>query len=434
MKIPLLWAGLVLLPLTANAGTDIQEKYFNNGWTETKTDFGNGIRADIDGAPTPTEAGPIDVQHNPAIHMFLSLKAYAQYSSQFEGGELAKFIGAAAGDKPASDNHDTVVAGAFEEDKAYKNPFNEVAPELRHFWNWGGGAYAGMAGYDSSVNRSQKFFTGGFGLDGAYDKNWSENSGKLRGTKGQGAEALYRAGDKAKAYWYLGHAAHLVQDLTVPAHALLWPHVLPGTEAYEHYIRDYFGRWSGVPNEPVERFESLYDLFLETAKITTRFDTGSGSGSKGMDGSVDRGSRRAGGFTEEELNAEGDVLVPLAVRRVAALFLYFYKRVDQAPPRVTLADPIAAPGGLIFLQASAEDEVSGVDRTGYRFHYRELTVKGWSAWTPTAPETSGPAAEFQAAAGARYEFKAEARDAAGNAAESPVRSFRAPDLLLAAAQ
>ncbi len=421
------------------AQLSIQEKYFGNDWMEigkdfSKNEFNNGTSADINGAPTQTEDDPIDVQHNPAIHMYLTLKAYAQYSSQFEGGELAKYIGAAAGDKPASDDHDTVVAGAFEEDKAYKNPFNEVAPELRHFWNWDGGAHAGMAGYDSGVNRSQKFFTGGFGLDGAYDKNWSENSGKLRGAKGLGSEALYRAGDKGKAYWYLGHVAHLVEDITVPAHALLWPHVLPGTEAYEHYIKDYFGRWNGIPNEPVERFDSVYELFLETAKITTRFDTGSGPGSRGMDGSMDRGSRRAGGFTQAELDAEGDVLVPLAVRRVAALFLYFYKRVDQAPPRVTLAEPEAAPGGKVFLSACAEDEISGVDRTGYRFLYRELAGQGWTPWRPISPETSGPAAEFRAEGGKLYGFKAEARDAAGNAAESPTRTFRAPDLLLAAAQ
>ena len=149
---------------------------------------------------------------------------------------------------------------------------------------------------------------------------------------------------------------------------------------------------------------------------------------------MDRGSRRAGGFTQAVLAAEGDVLVPLAVRRVAALFLYFYKRVDQAPPRVTLAEPEAAPGGKVFLSACAEDEISGVDRTGYRFLYRELAGQGWTPWRPISPETSGPAAEFRAEGGKLYGFKAEARDAAGNAAESPTRTFRAPDLLLAAAQ
>lgn len=419
----LLGAALFMLPAAGRAESSIQEKYFNNGWTGTKYEF---VSEEISGNGVPTNEDPIEIQHNPAIHMYLTLKAYAQYASHYEGGELSRFIGAAAGDKPASDKHDTVVAGAFEEDKAFKNPFNEVAPELRHFWHWGGGPNAGMAGYDSSVNRAQKFFSGGFGLDAAYDTSWSENSGKFRGIQGRGAEALHRAGDKATAYWYLGHVAHLVEDMTVPAHALLWPHVLPGTEAYEHYIKDYFGRWNGVPTEPVERFDSLYGLFLETAKITTRFDTGSGPGSRGMDGSADRGARRAGGFTAQELDEEGDVLVPLSVRRVAALFLYFYRRIDKFPPEVTMAQPADSVDGFVRLAAAASDEVSGVDRTGYRFLFRKLAEARWTDWGPAGEGTSGPSINFKAEPGTFYAFKAEARDAAGNAAESQIRYHWTP--------
>lgn len=395
-------------------------------WAPSDLKVGDMDLPAVAAAPIPTEGDPIDVQHNPVAHMYITLKAYSYYASRYEGGELGRYIGGIKDGKPASDAHDTVTAGAFEEDKSYQNPFNELIPVLRHFWNPGGGMFMGIGGNDSGVNRAHKYFSGGYGIDGKYDRTWDGNDGKFRGTKGLGAEALYRAGDKGKAYWYLGHAAHMLEDITVPAHVHLWPHVLPGSDAYEHYMKENFMRWTDLPAGPVEQFPSLYDLFLETARVTAGYDTGAGPGAKGRDGLRDNGARRAGGFTPAELDQEGDALMPLAFKRVAALYLHFFKRVDKTPPEVALAAPAEPLPGIVTLRASAEDKISGVDRQGYRFWARSFLDGRWTPWEAVTGLT-GASASVAVASGRFYAFKATALDAAANEGRSAVRTHRTAD-------
>lgn len=382
------------------------------------------------GAPVAAPAhaeDPVEDQHNPVVHMAIARLAYRLYASQYEGGELARYIGDYSSDTPPP-GHDTVVAGAFEEDKPRQSPFNDAAPVMRHFWDLRLGDARGLAGFDSSVNRAQKFWTGGFGLDGGYDELWSTNDGAHRGTMGRGAVELHARGEKGKAYWYLGHIAHLVQDLTVPAHAHLWPHPAK-MDAYEHYIKARYRERTGVPSGAVESFGTPYELFRRTGEVTLRYDAGVGAGPlKGKDGTADAGRRRAGGFSEGELGEEADVLYALSVKRVAALFLLFYRAVDKRGPVVDLE--VAPDGGL---SATAEDSVSGVARTGYRFDFCRLDGSAAPEWRPVSEAASGPAARFAPPAPGLYAFRATAVDAAGNVGVSPVRTRRlaAPALLAA---
>ncbi len=361
------------------------------------------------------EEGPHD-EHNPVVHMVIAQAAFRLYSSRYESSELSRYIGEHDGKGPTSKNHDTVVAGAFEEDKSYKNPFNEVAPVMRHFWDCRSGDKDGLAGFDSGYNRSWKYWTGGYGLDGKYDEQWSKNAGKLKGAQGVGALAAHKAGDKGKAYWYLGHVVHLLEDITVPAHVLLWPHPFKG-DAYEHYIKEKHDRWPSVPSKPIESFAGMKELFYATCEISNRYDAGTGEGStRGKDGEGDMGWRREGGFTEEELIEEGDVLVPLAIRRVAARYLLFYKSLDKEAPRATL-EAAPAPGGLL-LKASAKDALSGVDREGYVYEAR----RPGGAWS----EIPGALEETFFAAEGAWELRVSAVDAAGNRARSKTVRATAP--------
>lgn len=363
---------------------------------------------------------PVEDQHNPVVHMAIARLAYRLYVSQYDGGELGRYIGDYSSDQPPA-GHDTVVAGAFEEDKPRKSPFGDAAPVMRHFWDLRLGDTRGLAGFDSSVNRAQKYWTGGFGLDGGYDEHWSTNDGALRGTMGQGAVELHARGEKGKAYWYLGHIAHLVQDLTVPAHAHLWPHPAK-MDAYEHYIKARYRERTGVPAGAVESFATPYELFRRTGEITLRYDAGVGSGPlKGKDGTVDAGRRRAGGFSDSELAEEADVLYALSVKRVAALFLLFYKAVDKAAPTVDLN---VRPDGQ--LSAAAVDAESGVDRRGYRFEWRAPEGE-WRTFGDGSPR-----ARFEAPAPGVYSLRVWAVDAAGNSSVSPVRSQRFPGPVLLA--
>ena len=57
------------------------------------------------------------------------------------------------------------------------------------------------------------------------------------------AEERWRAGDKAKAYWYVGILLHFVEDLGVPAHALrVWHENTPTT--WDHFELMAFQKWA----------------------------------------------------------------------------------------------------------------------------------------------------------------------------------------------
>ncbi|TPW21747.1 MAG: hypothetical protein FD126_367 [Elusimicrobia bacterium] len=360
------------------------------------------------------EQDPVEDEHNPVAHMAITRLAYKLYASHYQGGELERYIGDLSGDHPPA-GHDTVVAGAYEEDKPRQSPFNDAAPIMRHFWDLRLGDARGLAGFDSSVNRAQKYWTGGFGLDRDYDAQWSTSDGRHRGTMGLGAVDLHHAGRKGTAYWYLGHIAHLLEDLTVPAHAHLWPHPAK-LDAYEHHVKAVFRDRTELPSGAVESFQTLYGLFRNTGEVSQRYDAGVGSGPlRGKDGTADKGRRRAKGFSPSDLKDEADVLFPLAVKRVAALFVLFYRSVDKTAPVVDL--DVRPDGGL---SATAVDALSGVARAGYRFEWRRSD--GPAPWRPVCVGASR--ARFFAETTGLYSFRVSAVDAAGNVGWSPVRTRR----------
>ena len=354
------------------------------------------------GVPAPR--GPFDDMHAPVAHMYITRQAYELYAARFAGSELSRYIGEFAVEPPASENL-TTVAGAFDEDSRGRNPFNDTFPQLRHFWDCRAGLFRGLFGFDSNVDRAQKYATGGYGLDGKLDPEWGTGEARWGSAPGEGALALYAKGDKARAYWYLGHMAHLLEDLTVPAHALLYPHPFNGDD-YEHFMGSRYRGWPARPAD-VETFETVPELYGRTCEITQRFDAGN-SDRAGEDGTLDRGARRDGGFTEAELREEADVLMPLAERRVAALYRWFYRQVDHDGPRVALT--VRRAGGELRLRALASDSQSGVDLRGFRF--QALTPGGWTDVAQGGAEAT-VAAPPQARA-----FRVLARDGAGNESAS----------------
>lgn len=299
-----------LFSASAWGQTGLASKYFESGWAKAPQDATTPAAKPL---PVLLERPDETFQATYArpTHIFITQVAYQMYASQFGGGEMGRYM-------------PLIVKASYEEDMPFHNPFGQLIPELRHFWDPRRGLEKGLAGYDSAVDRAYKYFTGGYGINGRYDRRWS-----IAGIKGQGIIFLYRSGDKAKAYEYLGHVAHLVEDLTVPAHTLLWPHlhVIPRSDVYETYMEAHFKENFQMPSGNVESFPSLYDLFNQTARTTQQFDAGFGPGPlAGKDGSVDKGRRRADGFSDKELKEEAHVLLPLAIKRVAALFLYFQRQ------------------------------------------------------------------------------------------------------------
>lgn len=432
-RVPLLALAVLVLPALSSPKQfdpeSLRKTYFGSGWA--KADGDGPALTKSAAKPAPEDPDLPGATHAKVAHMYITVKAFEMYNAQFPGSELSRYIGQYSDASPRAGPDDNVVKGSFDEDEPHENPWDDVMPFNRHFWRFRGGYYQGLATFDSSVNRAHKYFSGGYGIEKSYDPLWSGNLGRKRGVEGQGIVYLYRHGDKAKAYWFLGHAAHLLEDLTVPAHAHLYPHVVDRMDRYESYIKVNHARWDKVPADPIESFETLYDIFLKTGEVTDHFDCGSDSG-VGIDGSLDRGRRRAGGFTPKELDEEADVLMPLAVKRVAALYKFFYKQVDHDAPKVTLNAPASgdmirpdhAASGPAALAASALDAVSGVDREGYHFEYRLLTAEGWSPWAAAGPQAGASNSRFHARHDGLYAFRVSARDAAGNVGVSAIKYLR----------
>ena len=406
---------------SARKTESVAERFFGSDWAKADPSIAPAPSAPSGTAPDPDR--PIQDQHEQVAHMSITRVAYLYYISRYEGGELSRYIGDANGLKPAVDQPDNVVSGAYDEDEAHRNPWDQLMPYLRHYWDARKGPFHGLWGHDSSVNRAQKYFTGGYGLGGKYDAGWGGKE-----IQGHGIVWHYRNGNKALAYWYLGHAAHLLEDATVPAHVLLYAHPFKN-DAYETYMGHHYPEWADkIPTGEIASYATLLDLYSHTANVTNNFDAGTGEGVFGRDGTKDRGARRKGGFTEAELREEGDVLMPVAYRSVAELYLHFFKLIDHNPPRVTLAFPRSGNAGApdvttdssVTLTARAIDDVSGVDRRGYRFEYALGTEAGWSSWRAASSGSTSERLDFSVEPGQRYAFRASAVDAAGNRAFSPV--------------
>jgi len=97
-----------------------------------------------------------------------------------------------------------------------------------------------------------------------------------------GAIMEYINGNKGKAYYLLGRIAHLLADMSVPAHVHNDPHPPINPDSYEEFIADSnrYLNWCAGGSEPVPCKTSLVDLFWELAQITQWVATDDSAGNR----------------------------------------------------------------------------------------------------------------------------------------------------------
>ncbi|MBI4668880.1 MAG: hypothetical protein HY747_06805 [Elusimicrobia bacterium] len=208
-------------------------------------------------------------------------------------------------------------------------PRQGCRPYCNHFWNADGGPddglYACWNGAWDGANCERKHW------DSAYrraQKLWDE-------------EVLprYNSGDKAAAYYWLGRIAHLLGDISVPAHVHKDVHI---SDSYEHYMaerngdvpNDYnFKQWkaggSGYAPAPGD---SLYDLFYDMAEITDDFDSNDSSGDlpEHREGHAGAWETQHGAWgwhdvSYAECRRHGNVLMPEAMKHLAGVYRLFWE-------------------------------------------------------------------------------------------------------------
>ncbi len=392
-------------------------------------------------------AGPDDGESatdNGPVHQWLTYNAFLFYESQFAGSELADFIGdwTDYGSKHHRTNGDDndVIEGTFDEDVSApityifddgfhwdivrQNPLGQNIPYYRHFVAGGDGdeIYDGWQGYASAVTQALAY----------WDDYVLDN---------------YPA-DKALAYYYLGHVAHLLEDMTVPAHVHNDEH--PIRDAYEYTMgeRSNYLLWGysdgmrGGPAGDIGTPSDLISLFRETIDYTEEYDSNDEEGDDELE--IPNTGRhrpdlvsRSGGFTGDganldlssyyELTVLADDLMPWAMERVAALFRLFYSYLDTTAPVVSFLTSFGSSEENAVLKPSqfhitalAQDDISGYDADGFEF---TVERKDATSWEPVAIDPNSGQFQFTAGADGVYRISVEVQDAAGNVGKSETGYF-----------
>ncbi len=419
------------------------------------TDLATG---DLQAATSSTDgAGPLDsVAHfagpddgesaddNGPVHQWLTYNAYLYYDSQYAGSELGDFIGdwtdyGSNHHRTNGDDND-VIEGAFDEDVSApityifddgfhwdivpQNPLGQDIPYYRHFVAGGDGdeMYTGWGGYESAVTQAEAY--------------WQEYVLDNYLT------------DSALSYYYLGHVAHLLEDMTVPAHVHNDGH--PIRDAYEHTIGEHsnYLLWAyddslrTQPAGAIDMPADLTSLFQETIDYTEEYpsDDRDGDDEPGIENTGRHRPdlvSRSDGFSGDgaildassynEITILADDLMPWAMEQTAALYRLFYGYVDETAPTVSfvtsfgLTEGTAVPKPDRFqMMVSVQDDISGYDADGIQF---TVERKAGSSWQPVAVDVNGGLFEFTAGIDGLYRVWVQAEDAAGNVGRSATGYF-----------
>jgi len=240
-----------------------------------------------------------------------------------------------------------------------------------------------------------------------------------------GRAALAYSQDKDLAYYFLGRVAHLLADMTVPAHThndRHWPAVdyYENTTAEYDYYKLYTTQTVGSrPLGTTPQYDTLLNLFGTTADYTEEYRSWGCIGevggftvwsqSAGEPGDDEPGvlgiPNEYGGFLDPALlqlrhrpwvvndltggqlnnlsayNVMADDLMPFAIEQTTALIKFFYSQVDNTPPGAgiiswtsnlssTETSPTQVGGGSVSVRITGFHPTSGVDKDGYSFTRR----------------------------------------------------------------
>ena len=202
--------------------------------------------------------------------------------------------------------------------------------------------------------------------------------------------ATYAAGSGNEAWYYLGRVAHLIGDMTTPAHVHLDPHgnigdigLLVGDDNYEDYMVEYDDDYANHYNYElwdaedvtgtIPGFTSLESLFRTVAEDTDDYDSdavdGEFSGSQDINwGEVDY----------EYCRIYADTLMPNAITYTASLLKMF---VDGVKPTLSGSAPAEA-----FSSVLVTVDPQGTGSMGFR--QVEFEVWDGNSWIPAATDSS----------------------------------------------
>ena len=196
-----------------------------------------------------TQSSTADAYNASKTHRWLTLQAVQLLAATYPGeyDEVLEYV-------------DELVEGSFHEDDIYADGDQDPTTlrVMRHFYH-----APDQRGLTFSIGGTGGVWPNSFQWNGLQnDQNeWDYHDGLEQYQRGNIAEALFIA----------GHTAHLIQDLTVPAHTHLDDHGPPYGDNYEQHCshRTLSATEATLktvaPGTPLPVFESLADAFQRTA-------------------------------------------------------------------------------------------------------------------------------------------------------------------------
>ena len=364
------------------------------------------------------------------VHQWITKEAYDLYVSQFQFpntepehdgfGELGRYLtgsryqpddsfGELALASHVYDYDNNIIEGSRDQDLNLENPIVIFdSPSFRHFAKGGDIDNGDDELRDGYIAYSSAFEWAEFFWYGWRQANYTDDYDTNR----PGAPDLYNNGYKGLAYWYIGHVAHLLQDMTVPAHVHNDGHLPGNDDEYEEWlarIRDpetetrnfeTFNSTGALPTWSDSIPVSLESLFRQTADYTDDYDSDGEEGDSRPEFSFgdqyNTPERHKPGevendwngtnwdLTKKECQTVGNDLMFWAMEQTANLFRLFYHEVDKTPPDVTVYDLSSSESsptvvsGTFDVRGKATDVVSGVDWDGYHFYTELDSVSGWT--------------------------------------------------------
>jgi|GEM_PF-5177574 len=180
--------------------------------------------------------------------------------------------------------------------------------------------------------------------------------------------------NRGLSYWYLGRIAHLLGDVSVPAHVHRDPHFPGNNDSYEDHVKTNYQNWSSqhaISLGDLPGYTTLDELFYNLAQRTQYFPGDDNEGnisntsSSWFVGWPDTTGWRIGDYDKyialENRQKIGDRLMPLAIQYTAVLYRIFWQQIHPGEVDFTgTPRSESAPLTVSFMDLSTNNPVSWV--------------------------------------------------------------------------
>ncbi len=395
------------------------------------------------------------------VHQWIAAQAAAFYLDQFGGAELSSYLGTIEGcDKDRQYPVDTTGWTQFKGDTLLEGTYEEdtLGIWFRHFVAGGDGeelatGLAKVPGDDGLIlNTLLEGAVTPFVADPSDGRYFSAY--EVAQDLWQQALIAYQQGDKSLAYYRLGRVAHLLVDMTTPAHVHNDRHTtLQGdgdvfeitTAASKRFLLWGIDGERGGPAGQVRQYTSLEDLFTTTINYTEEYPSWNLSGVLQVAGDEDAGIPKVDrhrpdrvhtstAFTTDDYWIVADDLIPYAMEQTAALYRLFYQQVDTEAPTLEWVTPFgasaaesSAQSARLVAEVHAEDAASGFASHGFDFLIEKETDGAWSESYHSA--TAGSTLNLRLPEDGSYRIRVTVQDGVGHTASVDYGYFTVTDAL-----